>query len=212
MDWRFALALLISAAVHISLLTINFSPTAPPQVAIKSHLASMEFNLVSSKPSAGEKPAPKPKQLPKQTEPAPTIQTAPVAPVEKEPQNKSPVVAETPPPPQEVKPSVSSLSIQSPNQRGVRRPSVAAGQNPPAYPVLAQYRHIEGTVLLSIEVLANGRCGDVRVKKSSGSDLLDEAALAGVKEWQFEPATQNGKPATMQIDVPIVFKLQPAEK
>ena len=82
-------------------------------------------------------------------------------------------------------------------------------ENPhPAYPRLARLRGHEGVVLLNVEVLPNGKVGRLKVKTSSGHDLLDQSALAGLKKWIFEPGRKLGIPVAMWVDVPIRFHLQ----
>jgi len=46
------------------------------------------------------------------------------------------------------------------------------------------------------------------VKKSSGYDLLDQAALQAVRKWKFAPAVQNNVRIRTWGDVPIRFVLQ----
>ncbi|WP_028682951.1 energy transducer TonB, partial [Pseudomonas chlororaphis] len=81
------------------------------------------------------------------------------------------------------------------------------GNPPPEYPSLALRRNWEGTVVLRIKVLPNGRAGSVEVTRSSGKPQLDEAAVAAVKNWKFIPAKRGDTPiegfATQTID----FKL-----
>lgn len=78
----------------------------------------------------------------------------------------------------------------------------------PTYPRTARSRGQEGVVLLSVEVLNNGRTGRILVKKSSGYALLDRAALDAVRFWQFDPAKRSQLPLTMTVDIPIRFSLQ----
>jgi len=78
----------------------------------------------------------------------------------------------------------------------------------PTYPRLAQTRGYEGTVLLSVEVLFDGRVGRTRVKSSSGYALLDQSALDTMKQWSFEPGKKKGLPVAMWVDIPIRFALQ----
>jgi protein TonB len=47
----------------------------------------------------------------------------------------------------------------------------------------------------------------VRLHKSSGHALLDKSALKTVKSWRFTPGTKNGRPATMEVVVPVRFRL-----
>lgn len=80
----------------------------------------------------------------------------------------------------------------------------------PAYPEQARREGIEGTVVLRIEILANGRAGDVSVSRSSGSELLDEAAVDAVQRWRFVPAKirGTGQSVPCQTTMPVVFRLK----
>lgn len=79
---------------------------------------------------------------------------------------------------------------------------------PPVYPTLARIRGYEGEVILCVEILPNGRVGDVKVKKSSGYAILDQSALDAVKPWKFEPARKWGSPLKVWVDLPIKFILR----
>lgn len=79
---------------------------------------------------------------------------------------------------------------------------------PPAYPLAARRRGLEGRVVLHVQVLENGRCGDISIKQSSGHEILDNAALQAVKEWRFIPAQRGDTAITARVDVPIHFKLE----
>jgi protein TonB len=79
---------------------------------------------------------------------------------------------------------------------------------PPEYPSLARRRGYEGSVVLEFEIRADGSCGDVRVTRSSGYDILDEAAVRAVRGWRFNPATRAGKPVAAVQSIRFTFKLQ----
>jgi len=81
----------------------------------------------------------------------------------------------------------------------------------PAYPLMARMRGYEGMVLLSVEVLTDGRAGEIRVRKSSGYALLDQSALNAVRAWHFEPARKRDIPQAMTVDIPIRFSLNEAD-
>lgn len=82
-------------------------------------------------------------------------------------------------------------------------------ENPkPVYPPEAVKEGNEGTVLLLVEVLPNGRVGELEVAKPSGYEMLDQSALTAVKRWQFIPARKGGTPFTCWVKIPIVFKLR----
>lgn len=77
----------------------------------------------------------------------------------------------------------------------------------PAYPAVAQRRGLEGTVLLRVHVLASGLTDDVKIGKSSGHSILDEAAVKAVLSWIFDPAKRGKTPIDGNVSVPIIFKL-----
>jgi TonB family protein len=83
--------------------------------------------------------------------------------------------------------------------------AVPRDNDPPEYPRLARLRGYQGLVILSVEVLADGRVGEVGVIRSSGHEILDSAALNAVREWRFDPGRRGGQAVTMSVDVPIRF-------
>ncbi len=78
----------------------------------------------------------------------------------------------------------------------------------PPYPMVARRMGYNGKVILNVEVLAEGRAGQVLLHKSSGYDILDNAALQTVKTWKFSPAKRLGQPVTQWFLVPIKFSLE----
>ena len=64
---------------------------------------------------------------------------------------------------------------------------------------------------LDVYVLESGKVGDVRIKKSSGFERLDDAAVKEVKRsWRFVPGTENGKPVAMWRAFAVTFDLKDA--
>jgi periplasmic protein TonB len=82
-------------------------------------------------------------------------------------------------------------------------------ENPaPTYPSVAIRRNITGKVVLRIEVDASGRPVSGVIEQSSGSSLLDNAALKAVlAKWRFVPAQHAGQSIAATALVPIVFSL-----
>ena len=78
----------------------------------------------------------------------------------------------------------------------------------PPYPMLAQRMGYQGKVVLNVEVLGEGRAGEIKLHSSSGYDILDKAALQTVKTWKFAPARRFGQPVTQWFLVPIKFSLE----
>ncbi len=66
------------------------------------------------------------------------------------------------------------------------------------YPKDKHDAHITGSVLLSIEIGADGQVGEVEVVKGAGADF-DAAAVAAAKQFVFEPAEIDNQPAPVKI-------------
>jgi protein TonB len=79
---------------------------------------------------------------------------------------------------------------------------------PPRYPVAAREQGLQGVVVLSVLIRHDGRVEQARVAISSGAPVLDDAALAAVRTWLFEPATQGGRPVESVVEVPVKFALR----
>lgn len=76
----------------------------------------------------------------------------------------------------------------------------------PAYPAAAQRAGLRGTVVLHIDVSAQGSVSAVRVAVSSGHAVLDAAALQAVRRWRFRPAQRDGQPAAMTVRYEVEFR------
>jgi TonB family protein len=77
------------------------------------------------------------------------------------------------------------------------------------YTAEAMRQMIEGDVLLSVVVKADGTVGTVAVKESLDSVYgLDESAVNAMKQWTFKPGTKDGKPVGVRVDVKMKFTLK----
>ena len=76
---------------------------------------------------------------------------------------------------------------------------------PPGYPEMARQRGYEGVVLVAAEILTDGRVGKALVRQSSGYAILDQTAVAAVKDWKFVPAKKSGIPYKTWAELPIKF-------
>ncbi|MDP3015773.1 MAG: energy transducer TonB, partial [Deltaproteobacteria bacterium] len=82
-------------------------------------------------------------------------------------------------------------------------------ENPkPLYPQEARKKGYEGEVLLRVEVLSNGRVGEIEVRRSSGHEVLDRSAVAGVKQWKFVPAKKGETQVPVWVNIPVTFQLR----
>ena len=77
----------------------------------------------------------------------------------------------------------------------------------PAYPLIARRLRLEGTAIVRALVSPEGKAEIVRLGTSSGSNVLDQAALNAVRTWSFVPARQGNQAVSAWVDVPIRFRL-----
>ena len=76
----------------------------------------------------------------------------------------------------------------------------------PEYPKSLKEEGIEGEVMLMITIDEKGQVVEVTVKHSD-HQLFSQAAVEAIKKCLFTPATKNGKPVIVKIDIPIKFIL-----
>jgi len=80
-------------------------------------------------------------------------------------------------------------------------------QQKPRYPDLARRAGIEGQAVVKALVDIDGSVMDVQILKSSGNQMLDEAALVAARRWKFSPAKQRDKYVRVYVSIPINFRL-----
>jgi protein TonB len=91
----------------------------------------------------------------------------------------------------------------------VREATPLYRRNPiPDYPMIARKRGYQGTVVLEVLVSREGRVKELSLSASSGYSVLDQAALASVKSWLFDPGTRGGEKVDMWVKVPVRFELE----
>jgi protein TonB len=79
----------------------------------------------------------------------------------------------------------------------------------PPYPELSRKLNEQGSVILEVTIDTAGNCTDAAVQTSSGSQRLDDAAVAWVKsKWRWNPPTQNGQPVSARTLVKVTFNLK----
>src|SRR6478609_1429817 len=82
-------------------------------------------------------------------------------------------------------------------------PPHVRAQSAPEWPAnVAADRDVD--VIVVVTVAADGTVLDAHVDDSVGADY-DQAAIAAVKRWQFEPATRNGKPIPARVRALVHF-------
>ncbi|WP_435632492.1 energy transducer TonB [Carnimonas bestiolae] len=189
---------------------VDLTPPPPPEP--EAETPPVDENSVKTPPKKVEpKPTPKPEPKPK---PKPKPKPEPPKPAPKPTPAPKPAPKPSPEP---SKPSASSSSATTKSNANSNANSnkvtpatsgmQSLGNPPPQYPPLALRRRIEGTVGLKILVTPQGRAGQVQVTKSSGSSLLDDAAVNTVKGWKFKPARRGDTPISGWALQSIAFHL-----
>jgi len=91
---------------------------------------------------------------------------------------------------------------------GITPPGILAKVDP-VYPAIARQAGQQGTVLLKIEILVNGRPGRITIARSTNYPALDEAAMAAVRQWQFVPTKDlsSGQAIVCTTTLPVSFRL-----
>ena len=78
----------------------------------------------------------------------------------------------------------------------------------PKYPAILKQAGIEGDVELKLAVNEQGKVDKAEAVKTSNADFIP-AAMAAAKQWEFTPATDNGKPIKAEVLIPFKFRLGP---
>src|SRR5262245_1074757 len=78
----------------------------------------------------------------------------------------------------------------------------------PTYPASARRLGIQGTARLKVQVLADGRVGEILVETSAGHPDLDRAAADAVRQWRFEPARRGTEAVVTWVLLPVQFQLK----
>lgn len=158
---------------------------------------------IAEEPVLPAPPPPPPKRPQPRKVERPVVRPAPVAtPASAEIQvaafSPTPALSAPPGPPREaplVPPDVKAAYLANPK---------------PNYPLAARRRGMEGLVVLSVLVGADGNPLQVEIARGSGHDILDSAARESVRTWRFKPAHRGGLGVEARVEVPIRFALQGA--
>ncbi|WP_225086483.1 energy transducer TonB [Pectobacterium colocasium] len=197
---------LVAAVAEPELPTEPIEPeavTPPPEIAPPSVATPVDDNALL--PPAPEKTEPEKKVPEKRPEPTPkkvAVKKNPPAP-KPQAEGKSAVAPITSAP---VTPQAAAQPVDAP-----LTPPLANADylhNPaPSYPDVAISRGYEGTVLLNVQVRADGKVQTIRIHQSSGYPSLDEAARDTVLRWSFVPARRGNQPVSGWVVVPVDFSL-----
>lgn len=76
----------------------------------------------------------------------------------------------------------------------------------PEFSEKARRAKYQGTVVLGIIVDRKGNVSRVSLVRALGMGL-DQNALEGVARWRFDPATRNGQPVAVEMNIEVSFNL-----
>ncbi|HSL19974.1 MAG TPA: energy transducer TonB [Vicinamibacterales bacterium] len=110
----------------------------------------------------------------------------------------APPLPPPPPPPRPIPPQPVGGRITAP----ARVAYVA-----PHYPQIAQTARVQGDVVLEAIIGVDGAVQNLRLVRSA-SPLLNDAAIAAVREWRYTPTRLNGIPVPVVMTVTVSFRLR----
>jgi periplasmic protein TonB len=58
----------------------------------------------------------------------------------------------------------------------------------PEYPLAARKRHWTGAGLFACNIRSDGTVASVDILRSTGHQMLDQAAITAFRQWRFQPA------------------------
>ncbi len=76
----------------------------------------------------------------------------------------------------------------------------------PVYPAAAQRARVHGDVVIKATIGPDGKVSDATVVTSI--PLLDDAAVAAVRQWEYSPTVVEGVPVAVSMTVTVHFSLQ----
>jgi TonB family protein len=78
----------------------------------------------------------------------------------------------------------------------------------PEYPKEAMQAHWTGVSTVAFLIDTDGKVRNAKVLKSSGHDILDDAALITLQGCAFSPTMKNGRPVEAWQPIQFVWTLQ----
>lgn len=87
------------------------------------------------------------------------------------------------------------------------KPPTVVSRVEPQYGDEARAARVQGTIILEVVIHKDGTVDIRRVVQSLGYGL-DESAIEALKQWVFKPATKNGAPVDVTLNVEVNFNLR----
>jgi protein TonB len=184
-------------------------PNPEPKPAPEPETESEPKPELESESQYETQPEPEPVSIPTPPEPRSAIEP-----------DMTPAIKPTPPPPAQTRAKNEAIADSGKPPGSVQQsietpvlPLTPAHVDPnylhrpnPVYPALSKRLREEGTVVLRVNLDAQGIVLDITIEKSSSFQRLDQAALKAVKQWRFIPAKRGLVAVPSAALVPIEFK------
>lgn len=78
----------------------------------------------------------------------------------------------------------------------------------PKFPEGARGFRTTGTLVVSVTITEKGTVSSPRVLSPLPAPTLSYAALEAIRRWRYEPATRDGKPVPVRLNVTVTFRLE----
>jgi protein TonB len=164
---------------------------------------------------------PKPKVEPPPPKPVPVVQHKTIAPpppmplavTDPTPAPDAPTGVVAPAAPAPLPPITAPVVVAAPAAPAHPAPQIELPSsdadylhNPkPVYPLQSRRMGEKGRVIVRVLIGADGLAQQAEIRKSSGYERLDEAALNTVKSWRYVPGKRAGVVQAMWYSVPINY-------
>ncbi len=168
-------------------------PTPPPPEPLPPQPKKVEI----------PKPKPEPKKIEPAPMPVPQVTAVAATTVSETVAEKSEAT------PTESQPRVAAAPTVVQAPRVVSASEVRYRVKPnPIYPKRAQRYREQGNVLVRVLINEDGTASNIVLDQSSGSALLDQAAVEAVQRARFYPYLEDGTPLAVWVRIPISFTLK----
>jgi len=181
--WYFWTALGAALAIHATAVALSQRHEAPPVDLPPQPPQVIEATL------APPESTPPPEDIPLPEPPPP-------------PDIKPEFVEERTPPPRPPPSAPKFVPVKASEMSMSRAKALAIASPRPPYPYEARAKRITGSgVIVATVDAASGSVTDASVAQSTGSSILDDAAVSTFRRWRFRPGSVS------KVRIPITFTL-----
>lgn len=191
--WRFSVALLAAAMIHLGAIAFANAHRAEPPTAPGFPSEPAEISIEPANPDLDPQPTFDPLPTPRAIDESYVENSATPPPIRPRLSKSTPLVRS----------NATAAAPRSLNLSGAKALAVRAPR--PEYPFEARRQKImgSGVAVLSVDS-GSGNVTNVEMAQSTGSAFLDNAAIAGFRRWRFRPGSVS------TVTCPVTFTLSGA--